>query len=297
MNFVRALGLMLFVCLLLTPTKAACSSTYCVLSSGNLRFGTGTENSVNTWGGLQQAFGAVNCLDSTTQAASFCGLYKTTYLSYGMEMHLGTGDTGSSWHLNSVVADLSGYQVQSSSTDYSGFITDSVAGSAASGHGSITASRTFVINSVSYTINHVYTVKCTATTTTVNPDCQYVKVVTTVTNNSGNISVKNVNLWVGFRDNWIGNADFTYVDRGNLAWGTVDAVYHSIQSTGQSSNAILAYTNLNTNAGVALFYSSSATGTQSVYAACCDFSYVPLKNPDTCDPFNSETLTDFSYGI
>jgi hypothetical protein len=112
----------------------------------------------------------------------------------------------------------------------------------------------------------------------------FVKIVTQVINNSTE-TLKNLIIWTGTRDDFVGMTDVNTKTRGNLDTGNFTAV----TANNQSSRAIMI---TNTNEGV-LFYSETP-GVMTSYALCCSFSNAYNVNPLSLAPM-TPSPTDGSY--
>jgi len=112
----------------------------------------------------------------------------------------------------------------------------------------------------------------------------FVKIVTSVIN-KGDLDIKNVLIWTGTRDDYVGTTDVNTKTRGNLNTGSFVAV----TANNQSSRAIMI---TNPTEGV-LFYSETP-GVMTAYALCCSFSNVYNTNPLSLAPM-TPSPTDGSY--
>ncbi|MEI6363641.1 MAG: fibronectin type III domain-containing protein [Actinomycetes bacterium] len=237
----------------------ACPGTFCAYDNGNLRFGTGSENSVNTSGNLQQPWYKSN------------QYYKLTYSSYPLDLAVGTGTNGSNWSGATVFDNpaLSG-QVR----DYANYI-GTVSGAGRVGYGTISSQGTASINGANLEILNTYSLGASD---------RYVQITTKVTNLSAN-SVANVNLWVGTRDDWVGSSDGPTKTKGNI----VDGAFVQIANAATPAQAL----KITSGSEGVLFYSTSP-GTNTSIDSCCSFSNAYRVNP-TSSPL---TLTgDGSYAI
>lgn len=242
-----------------------CTSSICVFSNPYLRFGTGSETSVNTWGLFQQPWyysGIANAW------------YKLTFSNYPLDTAVGTGNGSTHWSGTSIL-NLYTVTPSYSFTDYSKFIVDSSDTTKTVGHGSIVASRIFNIWGQNILFRNTFSLGLNDT---------FVKITNVMINNS-TAPVQNAYIWVGTRDDYVGTTDVNSKTRGNLIAGNFTA----ITNNSQSSYAIMIS---NTNEGV-LFYSETP-GVMTSYALCCSFSNAYDLNPLTIAPM-TPSPTDGSY--
>jgi len=262
----------LLICLSLVFTSSldtvgstGCTSSACVFSNAYLRFGTGSQTSVNDWGLFVQPW-------YYSQIAN--AWYKLTYSSYPLDTAIGFG-TGSSQWSGATVVDVYSLASTYSTTDYSGFIVDSSDSVKTVGHGVIVANRSFTLSGNPIILQNSFSL---------GANDSFVKIVTTVMNR-GDLDIQNVIIWTGTRDDFVGTTDVNTKTRGNLNTGSFVAV----TANDQSSRAIMI---TNPTEGV-LFYSETP-GVMTAYALCCSFSNVYNTNPLSLPPM-TVTPTDGSY--
>ena len=242
-----------------------CTASTCVFSNSFLRFGSGTETSVNTWGLFQQPWyysGTANTW------------YQLTYSNYPLDTAVGTGNGTAHWSGTTIV-NLYSLTPSYSTNDYSGFIVSSSDTTKTVGYGTIVATRSFSVSGQNVLFRNTFSL---------GQNDSFVKITNVMINNS-TAPVQNAYIWVGTRDDFVGTADVNTKTRGNLIAGNFTA----ITANNQSSHAIMI---TNTNEGV-LFYSETA-GVMTSYAACCSFSNAYTVNPLTLAPM-TPTPTDGSY--
>lgn len=242
-----------------------CTTATCVFSNPYLRFGTGTENSVNNWGLFVQPW-YFSSISSTW--------FKLTFNSYPLDTAIGTGSGSSHWS-GTTVMDLYSLTPAAAVTDYSRFYVTAADTTKTVGHGIIVANRSFVVNSQNMTLENTFSLGATD---------RFVKIISRVINMSPN-NITNALIWTGTRDDFVGNTDTNTKTRGNLNTGSFVAV----TSNSQSSRAIMI---TNPTEGV-LFYSETV-GVMTAYALCCTFSNVYNTNPLALAPM-TPTPTDGSY--
>jgi hypothetical protein len=266
MSIVRRTALIasatLLVALAVPLSPAAAVPSAYVLTNGAIRFGNGSEDSVNARGTLQQPW---------YYSAAGARWYKLTYSSYPLDQAIGTGTGGDNWSGSSVVENpaLVGQVV-----DYSGYTTSATDG-VAEGTGTVVSTGTSTVNGQDVTVRNEYTLL---------PGALYVKVVTRLTNTSAEPAT-NVNLWVGTRDDWVGGSDGPTKTKGLL----VDGAFVAISDQATPANAL----RITSGAEGVLFYTTTPGANTSINW-CCSFS-----NAYNTDPVTSEiTATgDGSYAI
>lgn len=240
--------------------------TFVTFENGALRFGNGSQHSVNAIGLFEQPF---------YWSRGSSRYFKLTYSTYPLDMAIGTGAGGSNWSGSNVV-DLGVGQVSSQTIDYSGYTVLSTSSGTAKGYGRITVTTTFTINSQSIEVRHVYTLGQTD---------NFVKIETTSTNKSAS-TVSNMHIWVGTRDDYVGSSDSPTKTKGNL--DGVDGAFQAVPNAATPARALQITTS---NEG-ALFYSTTA-GTDMSVSSCCSFS-----NAYNTRPSNTAVVTgpaDGSY--
>ena len=245
--------------------SSGCTAPACVFSNANLRFGSGSETSVNSWGLFVQPWYYSHTANTW---------YKLTYSNYPLDTAIGTGHGTVHWSGASIV-DLYSLTSSNAVTDYSAFIVDSSDAAKSAGHGKITANRTFTVLGKSMVLQNVFSLGL---------NDSFVKIITTIINNA-TTDINNVIMWTGTRDDYVGITDVNTKIRGNLDTGNFTAV----TTNSQSSRAIMIK---NTNEGV-LFYSETQ-GVMTAYSSCCSFSNVYNTFPLSLAPM-TPSPTDGSY--
>ena len=228
--------------------------TNLVFNNGNLRFGNGTQASINSSGQLLQPF----YFDNTTAGRN--GWYQLTYGNYPLNLALAAGGDGSSsWNVNG--------QVLSSQTNLAPALSNpslEISGYH-EGVGTVVAASTVNFTSgQSARLVNSYTVA---------PQSRYAQTETSLTNLS-NSTLQNVRLWVGTQDDYVAAVDSPTKIKGNI-----DASGFTALSTANSgSNALQITERLDGTGAAVLFYSTSA-GVDMVHDRCCSFSNVTNKDP------------------
>jgi len=238
-----------------------------VFANANLRFGSGSESSVNNHGLFTQPF----YYSYLTNA-----WYKLTFANYPLDTAIGTGTSTPHWSQSTIV-DLYSVTPSNIITDYSEYIPTSTSATITVGYGKITSYRTFRINNQDIEIKNVFTLGQTA---------NFVKTVTSV-KNVDTTNIQNLNVWIGTRDDFVGNTDVNIKTRGNIVSGNFTA----ISSPSDESRAIMI-----TNPTEGILFYSETSGVKTSYAMCCQFSNAYNTNPSTLAPA-TPTGTDGSYAI
>jgi len=234
-----------------------------VFNNSRLRFGTGAENSVNTFGNLQQPF---------YHSTVYNGWRKLTFSNYALDIRWGVGGDGTNnWNINGDMA--TNPTVTNPSYDYSGFvITDAGTGS---GYGTVVFTGNITLNSQLFLIENTYNLP---------EDEGFVDINVKVTNISGS-PANNVRLWIGTRDDYLGQSDQPTKERGNL----VDGAFQMISTQSEQAKAV----KIKTADEATLFYSTSDRAYTTI-ASCCTFTNSTNQNPST----NAITQTgDGSYAL
>lgn len=242
-----------------------CTASACVFANSWLRFGTGSQTSINSQGLFVQPF-------YFSQLANTW--YKLTYSTYPLDTAIGTGSTGPNWS-GTNVNDLYSLTPSGSITDYSGFTVTSSDSSKSIGYGRIVTNRTFTINGQSIIMQNIFSLGLNDT---------FVKINNRIYNNDIN-PISNVYIWVGTRDDFVGTSDSNMKTRGNIITNS----FEPLTSIGQTSNAIMI---TNPTEGV-LFYSDSIN-VNTVFDRCCYFSNSYNLNPITAS-ISTAASTDGSY--
>jgi len=237
------------------------ASAYEVFDNGKLRFGTGSEASVNANGNFQQPF----YYDTTLSQ-----WYKLTYSSYPLDNAIGIdGDGTNEWNINGSVVQNSALTGQV--LDVSGFSLTT----GSKGYGTIVSTGTVTIASKTLEFKNTYEL---------GQNNAFVKITTRVTNTSGS-DISNVRVWVGTRDDWVGTSDSPTKQRGNLVSGAFAAI-----AAATDRSAALEITS---GATGVLFYSTSPKANTAINN-CCSFSRAYNQNPATS---NISRTNDGSYAL
>lgn len=199
-----------------------------ILNNGNRRVGSGSENSINVSGNMQQPF-------------YYNGGWKQlTFSNLPLDIKWGVGGDGTNnWNTNgSLSGDNPVLSGGSPTYDYSGFTSATVARGEAGGTGVIKVSGTISVNSQTFLIENWYTLGMAD---------GFIRVKTKITNQSASTAT-NVRLWVGTRDDFVGGTDRPTKDRGNLVNGTFTTITNAANQAkavkvSTSSEAIMMFSN------------------------------------------------------
>ncbi|MFC7288506.1 filamentous hemagglutinin N-terminal domain-containing protein [Herminiimonas glaciei] len=244
-----------------------------VLDNGLLRFGNGTQTSLDSLGQLEQPFYFDDV--SIVNGQQRNGWYKLTFSNYPLDLQLATGGDGtSSWNVNGQIANTQdGFpQGTTSSLEISGY---------KEGVGSIASNLR-----IAFADGEVLNV---ANTYTLNAGQSFLKTDTTVTN-VGTIAASNVRLWVGTRDDFVAGTDQPFKYKGNLTSNG----FEQLTSQNEQSKA-LKITELNDGQGAAILFYSTSPGADTSVNYCCSF-----ENATGTDPRSSpitEPARDGSYAL
>lgn len=230
-----------------------------IFNNGNLRFGNGTQASLNSNGLLEQPW----YFDNTSVVSGITrnGWFKLTFSNYALNMEVGAGGDGtSSWNRNGQLLDsqinLAG-AVSNRSFDISGY---------REGIGTIVSSVTlgFSGGGESVRVDNTYTLSTGAS---------FVKIDTNLTNVGGG-AANNLRLWVGTQDDYVATRDSQFKYKGNLTANGFE------QITLQNEQAkALKVTEFNTGEGAAILFYSTSDGADTSISTCCSFSNATSINP------------------
>ncbi|MBT9491676.1 MAG: filamentous hemagglutinin N-terminal domain-containing protein [Paucibacter sp.] len=242
-----------------------------VLDNGLLRFGNGTENSIDTSGQLRQPF----YFDNVTPGRN--GWYQMTFSNYPLDIGVGVGGDGSnSWNYSGTVKttqDSFNTALSDKSINIAGF---------REGLGTITSSA-----SLNMGAGQLIRVENSYELLAGN---RYIKTDTQLTNLGGG-ALSNLRLWVGTRDDYVGQGDSSYKSKGNI----VSSAFVALPTQNTASNALkVSENNDGTTGGAVLFYSTS-DGVDMAHAGCCQFSNSSNKDPRTS--LINSTRVDGSYAM
>lgn len=219
-----------------------------VFDNDLIRFGTGSEDSVNANGTLQQPF------YYDTMAASW---YQLTFSNYPLDAAIAVdGDGSNAWNTNGTIQ--ANYTLTGQVID----ISDFTAPTPSTGYGTIVSTGTVSIAGKTLEVKNTYTLQA---------DKSFITSVVEVTNTSG-VAVNNLRVWVGTRDDYVGLSDQPTKERGNL----VDDAFELLTDAADQAVALRIRT---AESGV-LFYSTSDNAQISI-DSCCSFSNAYGQDPAT----------------
>lgn len=194
-----------------------------VLNNNMLRFGTGSENSINATGNLQQPF----------YRAANGDWRKLTYYIYPLDFEIMEGGNGTNWW-NRNGSGLYNPVLHNQTFDYSKYTQ-----TAGGGYGTIITSGTITLNGKLLQVTHEYEL----------PQDKFLIKITTTLKNLSSETMTNLRYWVGTQDDYIGNNDWNNKTKGNI----IDGEFVAISHQSERAKALKIYNN---NEGV-LFYTNS----------------------------------------
>lgn len=250
------------------PTQA--SITQYAFNNGKLRFGNGSEASINSLGNLKQPW---------YWSPSATTFYKLTFSSNPLDMAFGVGGDGTSnWNINGTKVSSDGSYGQllmnNQVIDASGFTPTSSSGSLGIGYGTLVVTGDVSVGTTTLRVKHTYELGAASS---------FVKITTELTNDSGSAAT-NLRTWVGTRDDWVGTTDRPIKTRG-----TVDLVTGAFVRLSDKSERASALKIEAASEGV-LFYSTSPGTDISVTR------YGAFRNVIETNPSTTEVQTGASVG-
>jgi hypothetical protein len=236
-----------------------------VINNGNMRFGNGTELSINLSGNLKQPF-YFSVLQNSWRKLTYSE--PSPIVNYPLDSKWGFGGLGTSnWNTNGTL--VSNPTMTNQVFDTSGFNIISGSG-VIKVKGKITSGLSVleVINSYDIGANN-----------------NFVE-ITTMAKNIGFNSVSNIRYWIGTRDDYVGGTDLPTKVRGNL----VNGAFLALSSENQRASALRITTS---DEGI-LFYTTSNRG-NNVHS-----NYDDKTNPSTLlNPISAiiSATNDGSYSM
>ncbi|MDC1061123.1 hypothetical protein OAP99_02955 [Flavobacteriaceae bacterium] len=201
-----------------------------VINNGYLRFGDGSENSINSAGNLQQPW----FYDD--------GWKKLTFSSRDLEHRIGAGGDGSDeWNLN---GNNLNNPVMKSGTQV--FDTSSFTVSGTLGYGTILVKGEVEIGAYTFELTNAYTL---------GENDKFIQVQTTI-KNIGSTAVTNLRYWIGTGDDHVGGDDRPLKERGNI----IDGSFELITLQTQRSRAL----RISSDDDGILFYTPSSRANNAV---------------------------------
>ncbi|MGK0348733.1 MAG: hypothetical protein ACI855_004825, partial [Myxococcota bacterium] len=226
--------------------------------NGVVRFGNAGQASINEYGNLLQPF-----YYSEAQSQFF----KLTYSNYPLDVQFGAG-TGEHWTNSTISVNPT---LSDQVIDSSGYVPNGSDG----GYGTVTSTGNVTIGGHTLQLTQAYTLGTTDA---------FVSITTSVTNTTDS-TIPNAHMWVGTRDDWVGNSDGPTKTKGVI----VDGAFQVITDPTTPAPALQITSG---DEGV-LFYSVTP-GTNTVIDSCCSFTNATQRDPAT----SPVTLTgDGSYAL
>jgi hypothetical protein len=254
----------LFLCVLFGAGPASAQSFY-VFDNGNIRFGNGSnQNSINGSGNLLQPW----------YRGGDGNFYKLTYSSYPLDIAFGAGSGGANWTGSNLTENPT---LINQTTDYSGFsVTEMLPGDGVRGYGTIVTEGQLSGTGLSgLVLRQTYTLE---------RNTNYLEVKTELVN-TNSFDSGDLHLWVGTRDDWVGNSDVPTKTRGNV----VDGAFVPLTDPTTPAQML----RITSGSEGVLFYSTTP-GTNMSQNSCCSFGNVYNQNPQT-SPI--QQTNDGSYAI
>jgi filamentous hemagglutinin family protein len=234
--------------------------TNLVFDNGNLRFGNGTQASLNSNGLLEQPWYFDNT--SVVGGVQRNAWYKLTFSNFALNLEVGAGGDGTdSWNRNgsllnsqtNLAAAISGRQF-----DITGY---------KEGAGVIVSSVNLAFTGgEAVRVDNTYTLAANAS---------FVKIDTNLTN-IGASAANNLRLWVGTQDDYVATRDSQYKYKGNLTANGFEQI-----ATQDTQAKALKVTEFATNEGAAILFYSTSSGADTSIAQCCSFSNATGIDPRT----------------
>ncbi|MFW5877696.1 MAG: hypothetical protein ACOCUP_01150, partial [bacterium] len=232
-----------------------------VLNNQMLRFGTGTQESVNIYGNLMQPW---------YYSASAISWYPLTYSSYALDIAYRVGGDGTNeWNINGNLVENPTVENQVIST------TEYIPTGSGAGYGTVTSSGTVTIGTITLDVDQAYHLPA---------DKAYMQSTIRLTNNTSS-DAQNLRVWIGTRDDWVGISDGPVETKGNI----VDGAFDTISTQTERSLAL----QITSGSEGVLFYTTSEKA-NTISQGCCSFSNVYNSDPATSPIIRSG---DGSYGF
>ncbi|NEN24293.1 T9SS type A sorting domain-containing protein [Cryomorpha ignava] len=251
-----------FVLLVLLGMVSMQGSAQTVIENGKLRFGNGSQNSVNATGNLQQPF-YYSVQHSSWRRLTFSNISLNETIAFG-------GDGTDDW--NTQGTRISDCALTNQIVNTSGF--EYITGTSGAGSGQIISTGTLSADGRVLEVENTYTIASSC----------FITIKTKITN-IGSVSAPNLRYWIGTRDDYVGGIDEPLKERGNLEGGN----FALIANATDQAKAIRIKT---AQEGV-LFFSTSDR-TQTIINNCCSWDNVLYQNPSSA-PIS--VTNDGSYGI
>ena len=233
-----------------------------VINNGRMRFGNGTQFSINAAGNVEQPF---------YYSTDFSGWRKLTYsesalVNYPLDSRIGVGGDGTNnWNTN-------GVRINNPTMTNQVFDTSSFSVVGGISYGTIIVKGEITVGTARLELTNAYSI---------GQNRNFVQVKTTI-RNIGIAPATNIRYWVGTRDDFVGGTDQPTKVRGRLN----DGAFEANTLTTQRASALRITT---IDEGI-LFFTNSSRG-NNIHAA-----YSPTENPSTnLDP-NTAPITSTNDG-
>ena len=247
--------------------KYALNNGLMKFGSTNLSTGDGDTESILTSGNLKQPW----------YKNGSGGWSKLTFSSNALNYGLGVGGDGTNaWNANGTVQEVTA-NLSRMTIDCSQFVERSRTGDISVGYGTLVVNGQTTIGGQTVEITRTYTQ---------TSDSKYTIFKESIKNVSAS-NLTNARLWVGTRDDWIGNNDSNTKRRGNI----VNGAFSKITSAGNQAK-VLEVTN---GSDTVYFYTTSNLGYITGLDGYGDFkTRVMTKDPALA---SIEVTNDGSYGM
>ncbi len=225
-----------------------------IYNNGNILIGNGAENSINAKGNLQQPF-----------YHNGANWVKLTYSNIALNASYAIGGNGANeWNINGELKN---------DPMITGHLLDLYAFS--EGSGTIISSGTISFSGTNLLVETTYDLL---------PEVNFMKISVKLTN-PGTVTIPNVRMWIGTRDDYVGITDNPFKVRGNL----VDGQFEPLTDASKRGAAIRVTSG---QEGVLLFADSDHA--HSILQNCCNWNNVINQNPLTA---GISSGSDGSYGL
>jgi filamentous hemagglutinin family protein len=248
--------------------------TNLVLDNGYLRFGDGTEASINNMGSLL----APSYYDNTNGRN---GWYQLTFApGNGYPLDFMIGVNGSSYN------DGSLYDTAGETNDLASAVSNL----------SINISKYFEkTGTVTASMNVATTAGVLPVTQsyTLDSGSNFIKAITSLSNTTGS-AISNARLWIGTQDDYVATLDSNYKTRGNISGNGFEAVAN--QSSDEAKALIVSENQLDSGNGAAVLFYSTTNGTNAIVGQAFGWNYIVNANPSNISNY-STTPRDSSYAL
>ena len=232
-----------------------------VYDNSKLRFGSGSEASINNTGNLQQPF-YYNAVQALWR--------KLTFSSFSLDNAFALGGVKTDeWNVNGNI--IQNPVLSNQTLDVSGYVSTGIN----RGYGTIISTGNTTVNGQLMEVRNTYILPQSSA---------YIKVTSRVRNVSSTL-MENVRIWIGTRDDWVGATDSPNKQKGNL----VNGAFVQVPNATTRSSAV----QITSGSEGVLFYTNSTKG-NTVINSCCSFINVINQNPLTS---TTNITNDGSYAF